>query len=419
MTNLYKIFSKVILNRVTKILDENQPCEQAGFRKKYSTTDHLQVVTQVIEKANEYGKTIYMCFVDYQKAFDSLHYDAIWTALSRQGIDAKYINLIKSVYSKCRAKVKLEREGVEFPVQKGVRQGDPLSPKLFSAVLESVFRCLEWDNKGIKVNGELLSHLRFADDIVVFAETATELECMISELAIESKKVGLSLNASKTKIITNGEYQDVIIENAKIEFVDDYVYLGQLVSFENCIEKEINRRIALAWRKYWGLKEIMKSKEISLHIKKKVYETAILPCLVYGCQTWSLRREDEEKIAICQRKMERSMLCIKKLDKIKNEIIRRKTKLTDVKQRIRLLKWNWAGHVCRLECTRWTKRATEWIPLDGKRKQGRQRKRWRDIFTQRCGPNWMQKARDRQAWSDLGEAYAAEATATNSENEPE
>lgn len=105
---------------MTKTLDVHQPREQAGFRKKYSTMDHIQVVTQIIEKANEYGITLYLCFIDFKKAFDSLNHDTIWTALTQQGIDTTYINLLKSIYSKCYAKVRLECDGMEFPVLRGV-----------------------------------------------------------------------------------------------------------------------------------------------------------------------------------------------------------------------------------------------------------------------------------------------------------
>lgn len=235
---------------------------------------------------------------------------------------------------------------------------------------------------------------------------------MIRELSEKSKKVGLSLNAEKTKIITNGEPHKVTVDGKQVEYVEEYIYLGQLVSFRDCTVKEIQRRIALAWKKFWSLKEIMKNKNVPINIKRKIYECTILPCLTYGCQTWSLRKEDEEKIAICQRKMEKSMLGIKHSDKISNKEIRNKTKLIDVKERTRILKWNWAGHICRQENNRWTKKVTEWIPRDGKRKKGRQKKRWRDIFSERCGPAWVQMARDRERWRDLGEAYAREATIT-------
>lgn len=65
---MYKVFAKVILGRITKVLDENQPIEQAGFRKNYSTIDHIYTIKQVCEKYNEFKKTLYICFIDYSKA---------------------------------------------------------------------------------------------------------------------------------------------------------------------------------------------------------------------------------------------------------------------------------------------------------------------------------------------------------------
>lgn len=409
MSNLYKIFSKIILNRLSITLDENQPAEQAGFRKNFSTVDHIQVVTQIVGKCREYNKTIYVGFIDFTKAFDSLEHIAIWDALCQQGVEEVYVKLLHNIYSKSSAKIRLEKEGPEFPIRRGVRQGDPLSPKIFCSVLEMIFRNIDWKEEGIKINGEYLSHLRFADDVVVFAETSLKLEEMLRNLAFESKKVGLSLNASKTKIITNGEEQTITVDETKIEYVKEYIYLGQSIAFEDHTEKEIDRRVAIAWKKFWGLKEIMKNKNINISIKRKVYDVAILPCLIYGCQTWALRKEDENKLAVCQRKMERSMLGLKLSDKINNSTIRNVTKVRDIRKTIRLMKWSWAGHTCRMDNNRWTKKAIEWIPRDEKRKRGRPKRRWEDIFIQRCGTEWMRQARDRTLWLRLGEAYANEA----------
>lgn len=272
--------------------------------------------------------------------------------------------------------------------------------------MEFVFQPLDWREKGIKIDGEYLSHLRFADDIIVFASNQLDLEEMMKELAVKSKNVGLTLNAKKTKVMSNGILENICINGEQIESVKEYIYLGQSVSFENQTGREVHRRIALAWNKYWSLKEIMKNKQINLNIKKKVYETIIMPSLTYGCQTWTLRKEDEEKLAVSQRKMERSMIGIKLNDRISNINIRQKTKLYDIVKRVRILKWNWAGHVCRMDNTRWAKRLTEWIPRDRKRKQGRPRKRWRDVFKENIGPDWMRQSRDRILWRKLGEAYA-------------
>ncbi|CAH2106596.1 unnamed protein product [Euphydryas editha] len=203
MSNIYKVFSKIILKRITKILDESQPREQPGFRSGYSTIDHIHVIKQLIEKCQQYNGPLYMAFVDYNKAFDSIEHHCIWEALKTQGIHNKYIRLIKNVYSNSTGRIKLETEGEMFPICRGVRQGGPLSPKLFSSVLEEVFKKIEWDHFGIDINVTNLNHLRFADDIVLISDNPENLQTMLRDLAQESKKVGLTMNKTKTKIITN------------------------------------------------------------------------------------------------------------------------------------------------------------------------------------------------------------------------
>lgn len=78
MSNIYKVFSKWLLNRITGIMDEQQPIEQADFRTGFSTTDHMHVIKQLIEKCQEYSKALYTAFVDYSKAFDSIEHDSLW-----------------------------------------------------------------------------------------------------------------------------------------------------------------------------------------------------------------------------------------------------------------------------------------------------------------------------------------------------
>ena len=68
LSHTYKLFTRAIQNRMEKVLDENQPREQAGFRKKYSTVDHLQALNQVIEKSEEYQLALVIGFIGYEKA---------------------------------------------------------------------------------------------------------------------------------------------------------------------------------------------------------------------------------------------------------------------------------------------------------------------------------------------------------------
>ena len=406
MSNVYKVFGKVILNRISPLLDEQQPIEQAGFRKGFSTIDHIHTVKQILEKYNEYNKTVYIAFIDYAKAFDSLNHKYIWDTLELQGIPAIYTNIIKTIYANSQARIQLETLGSHFFVERGVRQGDPLSPKLFSAVLENIFRNLDWAGFGLNINGSKLNHLRFADDLVLFEEKPENLEQMIQNLSKESAKVGLKMNFSKTKLMTNSSKVDVKVSQENLEYVEEYTYLGQIISPKDQITKEVNTRIANGWKKYWSLKEIMKSRDLGMALKKKTFNTCILPCLTYGCETWALTRSLRERLAKCQRAMERSMTGFKRQDRIRNTDLRVTTKVTDILSRIDQQKWRWTGHMMRNCQGKWSKAVTEWYPRDGKRNRGRQCIRWEEDIKMTAGPMWRRVAQDRSQWKMLEEAYA-------------
>lgn len=401
MSNLYKIFSKILLGRITKQLEENQQKEQAGFRADFSTIDHIHVVKQIIEKMNEYGQEYYMAFVDYNKAFDSLSHNYIWKTLGNQGVHNKYIRIIQEIYKNSTATVQLEHQGEEFCIQRGVKQGDPLSPKLFIAVLENIFRNINWEGIGININGVNLNHLRFADDIVLFAEKPDTLQTMLQELDQESRKAGLSMNPTKTKVMTNATKEHIEVREEVIQYIDEYIYLGQVISTDDQHSKEIDRRISNTWKRYWSLKEIFKNETMPLSVKTKLYNACILPCLTYGCQTWPATTKNNQKLAVCQRSMERSMLNIRRQDRWRISNIRKRTKVIDVIHNIRKLKWNWVGHIMRTNKGKWTKDVIEWYPRNGKRKKGRQIKRWEDDLPK----GWRRIARKREEWKLMGEAY--------------
>lgn len=88
------------------------------------------------------------------------------------------------------SKVKLETSGEAFETERGVRQGDHLSPKLYKAVLQDISSKINWEQKGIMLNGKYRNQLIFADDIAILAETPKDLEKMVTSLNHESKKVG-------------------------------------------------------------------------------------------------------------------------------------------------------------------------------------------------------------------------------------
>ena len=100
LNNIYKLFTKVITNRITRTLDENQPREQAGFRRGFSTIDHLHAVNQLIEKCAEYKIPLVVGLVDYNKAFDSVEIHDVIEALQEQEVDPVYVNVLSTSTNK-------------------------------------------------------------------------------------------------------------------------------------------------------------------------------------------------------------------------------------------------------------------------------------------------------------------------------
>lgn len=402
---LYKLFSMLINKKIRNTLDAEQPIEQAGFRKGFSTIDHIHTIELLIEKYQEQQKPLYIAYIDYKKAFDTVSHMSIWKTLKDQGVETMYIQIIKKIYENSTAKVKLDRPGPSFPIRRGVKQGDPLSPQLFIALLESIIRNLDWKQYGININGKYLNHLRFADDLILLSETDTQLQLMIHSLNKSSKQVGLEMNLTKTMIMTNSIQRKIAADDVILKYTDKYTYLGKQIGFSRKnSELEIDRRIQNTWNKYWSMKEIFKS-DMAVQIKTRVMNTCLLPSLTYGCQTWKFTNKTRNKIISCQRALERSMLSIQKIQKIRHEKIRNISKATDALEQTQRLKWKWAGHVARLQDERWTKRVTLWSGPKGKRHRGRPHARWEDDITRIAGSNWTETAKDRDKWTSLEEAF--------------
>ena len=110
---------------------------------------------------------IFYDIIDYEKAFDSVEHFAIFDALRKIQINETYITILENIYKNASARIHLDNHVSEpFPIERGVRQGDPISPKLFTAAMEIVFQRAELAG-GIDIQGEELKDLRFADDVAL------------------------------------------------------------------------------------------------------------------------------------------------------------------------------------------------------------------------------------------------------------
>ncbi|CAM4690395.1 unnamed protein product [Leuciscus chuanchicus] len=402
LSAVYKIFTKVLLNRLARQLDEQQPVEQAGFRSGFSTMDHLQVLNQLLERTREYKMLLVLAFVDYEKAFDSVEINAVLLALQQQGIGDEYVALLQELNSNCATTITLFDRPLNIKVGRGVKQGDTISPKLFTACLEQIFRQLNWDEVGIKINGRWLNHLCFADDIVLIGCSAVDVQQRLDQLNQAGARFGLKINLAKTKWMRNDQVADTTlhVDPHQLQQVDSYIYLGQELTTDHKIGRELARRRRAAWVSFGSIAETANNRAIDPDIRAALFNSTVLPAMLYGAETWTMTAADRLKLAVTERAIERRMIGVQQTDHVRNEQLRAMTRVDDAVDLANKAKKRWAGHLMRRTDERWTREVTVWLPIDIKRPRGRPATRWRDSLRQDLGHNWMRLAQDRQTWAD-------------------
>uniref|UniRef100_A0A7I4Y7G6 Reverse transcriptase domain-containing protein n=1 Tax=Haemonchus contortus TaxID=6289 RepID=A0A7I4Y7G6_HAECO len=284
---VYESFTKILLNRMECTLDEYQPIEQTGFRKNFSCMDNIQAVTQLIERSREYRLPLALLFVDYKKAFDSVEINAVLNALAQAGVDPAYVHLLEQCLSNTSTSIQLFERKLKIPVGKGVRQGDTISPKLFTAALQYAMLNLDWDERGYSVNGRNVNNLRFADDIVLISSSTPEMEKMVSELNAVSRRIGLEMNMSKTQLMVNQwcDTGTVRLDGKAQQRVESYVYLGRELNMMNNITLELNRRRRAAWAAFGSIREV--TDQVSdPDLKASIFNASVLPAMCYATETW-------------------------------------------------------------------------------------------------------------------------------------
>ena len=193
---VYKIFTILIHNKLSKIMEEKLEDCQMGFRANRSTIDNLFIVRQIIEKCHEYNIELHNVFIDYTQAFDTVHRDKILKYLNNYRIPSKLMKLIAKTLEDTKARVKINQTYTgKFEISTGVKQGDPLSATLFSIVIDII--------KQLELRGNISTRLKqcsaYADDILITARTQQTLIDTFGKLKNISSQYGLIVNENKTK----------------------------------------------------------------------------------------------------------------------------------------------------------------------------------------------------------------------------
>ena len=192
---------------------------QAGFRKGRGTRDQIANICWIMEKAREFQKNIYFCFIDYAKAFDSVDPHKLWKILRDGNTRPPDLPPEKPV-CRTRATIRTEHGTMDwFQIEKGVCQGYIMSSCLFN-LAEYIIRNagLEEVQAGIKIAGRNINNLRYTDDTTLMAESEEELKSLLMKVKEKSEEVGLKLNIQKTKIMASSPITSWQTDGETVQF---------------------------------------------------------------------------------------------------------------------------------------------------------------------------------------------------------
>ena len=409
-----KVFCTVLLRRLRQSIDSVLREEQAGFRSNRSCAEQIFTLRNIIEQCLEFQKPLAVNFIDFQKAFDSVHRESLWSIARSYGIPESFIGIFKGLYANSRSCVRTESGSTEFfDIFSGVRQGCILSPLLFLMAVDFVLKkTADGAGRGIPwTGGSRLKDLDFADDIALLAEDSADLQELTTSLKQNAEKIGLRISTKKTKVMKisgiPGPATVIKIDQHTLDEVDHFTYLGSILSDSGDIKLDINSRIGKASAVFQRMHPIWSNSSIGTNIKLRLYKSVVLPTAIYACETWKRTATTDRCLNTFHQRCLRRILKITWQHRVRNEEVLRRAQTRTLGEIVSERRLRLAGHILRLPDHRPSKMAMSWTPPGGKRKKGRPKTTWRRTLqddlrfakTTWCG--CQRVAEDRQRWRKL------------------
>jgi hypothetical protein len=291
---LAKVFGSILNNRLQDFLETHNLIKntQIGFKKKARTQDHMFVFRTIIDKYKMLRKDLYICFVDFSKAYDNVWRNALLYKMLLHNIGGNFYRCVKKMYEKTLCVVKegcYYSDAVETVL--GVRQGDPLSPALFNIFTNDIPDLFDESCKPVTLYETKLQCLQYADDIVLFSESKEGLQKCLTNLEQYCKVWEMNVNTNKTQIMVythkkckkdyHFKFNDSILN-----VVDNYKYLGVIFSASRNFKKCIDLLADKARRATFSIKKILRQNNLSPMHQFNIYDKMVVPIITYGAEIW-------------------------------------------------------------------------------------------------------------------------------------
>ena len=428
-----KVFARILLNRLNAhIAPDILPETQCGFRNNRSTVDMIFCLRQLQEKCIEHNRSLYVFFVDFTKAFNTVGRTGLWELLRKYGCPEKFTRMVESLHTGMMAKVKEAGEtSHSFPVSNGVKQGCVLAPTLFSiflsAMLEEAFADFE---EGVYIQSRqdadlfnvahfkaktkstqiLVRELLFADDSALVSHTPEQMQHVIYVFSSASKKFGLQINIKKTEVLfqpgtDHQEEEEILVDGTALNQVDDFTYLGSTISKDGRIDSELVKRMSKASSAFGRLRtRLWNNHHVSTRVKCKIYRAIVLSTLLYGAESWTLYKSQVKKLHAFMMRHLRAIMRISWKDKVTNKEVLERANLPSMEDLLIRKNLRWTGHVIRMPSERLPKQVLFSQLPAGERGIGRPRLRYKDTIKRNLKrrqietKTWTTAAGQRAVW---------------------
>ncbi len=423
-----KVYGRILASRLA-LYAEDLLCEhQNGFRKGRSCMDAIFVLRQIMELSRDQQQQLFIAFIDFSKAYDSVVRGRLWDILREYSIPDSFIFRVAALHHRTSVRVRVAGVlGPEFRTKLGLRQGCVMAPVLFNLYLDAVLRrtpCLPGVSVEVVPRSQLLvpnsfrlsasisiglTDVRFADDVAVFADSRAALQASLSHIEQTCLPENLHISSKKTKVMVIGtdssSLEPCIVSSSKLDYVDCFTYLGSDV-FSDCdVHKEVTRRLGKAFQSFSSLMTpLWKRREVSVQTKLRICNAVALSTLLYGAETWALTANDLRRLEAFYMYCLRRILRLSWMSRVTNIDVRNRCQVPTLEAILRQRRLRWLGHVQRMSDQRLPK-ALLWGRLPKcKRRQGGQKKRWIDICHQdlhdlQLTETWKTLCLDRPKWS--------------------
>ena len=414
-----KLFNRLILNRVRPVIDPHLRPNQNGFRPGRTTIAQILSLRRIIEGVKHKQLPAVLVFIDFCKAFDSVNQPMMFEILKAYGFPEHIMRAVITMYTGVKAKV-ISPDGDTdyFNITTGVLQGDTLAPYLFVIVLDFALRKAidgrEEDfgftlerRRSRRHPAKVITDLDFAVYIALTSDRVDQAKKMLDVVEAECAKVGLLLNAAKTKFMTYNIDEDVSmnsLDGTPIERAltktgeQDFCYLGGWIDSS---KRDFEVRKAIAWKSLHKMKPVWES-DLPRNMKIDLFKATTEYILVYGATTWTLTKREEKALDGCYTRMLRMALNISWRQHITNEVLY--GDLPKISEVIRENRLGLAGHSYRDNKSP-VSQLILWEPVHGRAGRGKPARRYTQQLLEDTGLEALSELglcmEDRNAWRDF------------------